>query len=492
MDNKVEQLIVEVLDLTPDIYDHLVMRAITFSRRYYRRLKRYSGDPLIVHPLSSAINAANLGLDVNSVITAILHHTHSHLGEKETQSLLKDIEQEFGEDVVELFKQYVLLNEATKGREVQSKILAKYLIGHMGDIRPLLIKLADIQDNVKTLKFLPEEKRVGKTNKIFNLWSPIAEYLDLGQLKKEIETRAFESSKPEDHTATLAFLKAKGITSKLLSKYESELTQQSRELLEYNPKIFGRIKSPYSMYKKTKKYAKEGLGTSIGVLTDLIALTIICKTKEDCQLMSMYLIESFDMEDIDDYIIKPKPNGFSGIHIILRLPHISKLTIEVQIQTEEMYYVNTYGPASHIAYKASKQRFASTASGYEWVEELHTSINAHRNESKEERNIPIDIAFFKKEIFTFTPKGQIIELPKGAILLDFAYRIHTEIGDSAVSGTINGKPAKLSSELSSGDMVEVRTDRSKTTQNAQWLDKVKTNTARGAIAKGKLQKIVGK
>jgi GTP pyrophosphokinase len=187
----------------------------------------------------------------------------------------------------------------------------------------------------------------------------------------------------------------------------------------------------------------------------------------------------------DDYIMQPKPNGYRAIQGPIKFPDICEdLEVEVQIMTHEMYYCNTYGPASHIAYKASKRRFAQATDKFDWIKELHAAINEHINKRETERSLPIHCEIFENRTFVFTPKGKIIELEKGCTALDFAYAVHTQIGYSAVGAKINGRAAGLDTKLETGDIVEIKTQNNKKYPSENSLKYVKSRRARTKIYQG--------
>jgi GTP pyrophosphokinase len=346
--------------------------------------------------------------------------------------------------------------------------------------------LADVSHNSETLNALEEEKRTTIIKKILNIYGPLAEYLNLNLLKKKVEENAFKAYKPEEYEAIKKKLENINISQELLEKYLTKLMDYAFKF-EYKPKIEGRIKNKYSIYTKLKKYEKEFQKPKISILTDLLAFRIITRTENDCYKFLEKLMDLGDLnyDKFEDYIMQPKPNGYRAIQGPIKFKDVSeKLEVEVQIMTYEMYYYNTYGPASHIAYKASKRRFAEATNKFNWIEDLHKSINEHINKREEKRSIPICCDIFENRTFVFTPKGKIVELEKGCTALDFAYTVHTQVGYSAVGSKINGKAAALNTKLKTGDIVEIKTQNNKKYPNENSLKDVTTRRARTKIYQG--------
>lgn len=479
------QLKREILENSPDIYEFLVVKAISFSENIHMNDVRFSGEPFIIHSLNVARNCALMELDTNSIIVAILHQTLSKRfrSEDEIKDIYIQIENIFGTDVVELLNKVIQINDATKmHRKTDFNVLKKYMFSGVKDIRPTLIKLADILDDAQTLDFIPEDKKAGFVDKIFNVYGPLAEYLNLGEVKRIIEENAFRISQAEEYFRIKQLLIDERIDQNLKDNYLNYISKKLK-IQKYSPKILGRVKGPYSIYNKLHKYEKEGKGKALSNIRDLIAFTIIVKNETDCYEICHQLqnICQNDPDEFDDYILLPKPNGYRALHLSLKVHEISNLWIEVQILTSEMYYTNTYGPASHIAYKAALKRFTQATSQFNWVENIHKEIEKHINLRETNRSIPISGDVFKNQIFVQTPNGKIIELEIGATVIDFAYKIHTEIGNSAVSGRVDDKPVKLSHILNTGDIVEVVTRKGKSKPDIQWLEFAVSNSTRRTI-----------
>ena len=480
-----DQIIKEIFDKVPDKFEDLVKKAISFAETIHKNRKRENGEDWILHSLNVALSCSEMRADTNTIIAALLHDFSDFDTEEKTQNE-KYVIEEFGEDVFNIISSNRKINKATACEETDYSVITKYILKNSSDIRPVLIKLADVNHNSESLEILEEEDRATVIRKIFNIYGPLAEYLNLNVLKKRIEENAFKAYKPEECKRIEDKLKNIGISEKLLNQYLERLNEYAAKF-EYKPQIEGRIKSKYSIYNKLKKYEKERIDLKILRLKDLLAFRIITKTEDDCYKFLEKLMDSAELnyDLFDDYIMQPKPNGYRALQSPLKFTDISKdLEVEVQIMTHEMYYYNTYGPASHVAYKASKRRLTKASNKFNWVENLHKAIDEQINKRETERSISIHCDIFANRTFVFTPKGKIIELKNGCTALDFAYAIHTQVGYSAIGSQINGRAASLDTELKTGDIVEIKTQRNKKYPNVKSLQYVKSRRARTKIYQG--------
>ncbi len=398
------------------------------------------------HMLGTALVVTQMGFDATTTIAAMLHDT--------------DIYPEFDESVQALVKGVRMIEATTKNEDTKDEIITKYILNNAKDLRSVIIKLASVLDKLRNPDLINEGFKKTYFKQAQSIYSEIAEYLDFGSLKTEIDERAFELTQPVEYQAIDERYKENGINTKLLNKYLDFLKSKTEIP---GVEIYGRIKSKYSVYNKLKKYEKEWKTPNIRAIDDLVAFRCITDSTNSCYKVLEKLMDFGDLniEKFDDYISNPKPNGYMAIHSLVKFPDISDLEIEVQILTKDMHNTNTYGQASHIAYKASKSRYANPTDKYGWVEDVHKGIEENIRNRKTAKNTPIEVKLFLEDIFAFTPKGEIIPLSKGDTVLDFAYRVHSQIGDSAVAAKINNKAAKLGQMLETGDMVEVKTQKDK-------------------------------
>lgn len=487
------KLIEELKKYIPDTFEKHVLSAINFAKVIHGSHKRYSGEDYDIHSLNVALNVAKLKMDTDSIISAILHQsiTSKLFTTPEIEEIKNQIEENYGSNVLYLVEQVESVNNATKyNKDLNTTVLNRYLIGSSKDIRPLMIKICDTLDDIRTVEYLDKPKIKSFCKKVLDVYSPLSEYLNLSKIKKELDETAFKNLNPEMFQTIDDLLTRNNINENLIDRYIDYLNTLV-DILGYKPKIIGRLKSRYSTYLKLSKYLKEGKGTNLSSIKDILAFSIITKNEKDCYEISE-AIKSLTDEDpsqFDDYITKPKPNGYRAIQINTKAIEVSELNVEIHVLTLEMYHYNTYGPASHIAYKASKSRFASKADSLNWVEEIQKSIEKHINERETKRSIPIDGSVFANKLFVFTPKGQIIELDKGSSCIDFAYRIHTSIGHSAVMAMVNGKPKSLTHTLNTGDIVDITTQKGKNSPDPEWLKHIKSTSTRYKITKRLKEKL---
>ncbi len=468
----------DILEKVSSIFKDDVSAAIKYADKIHSNQKRYDGEPLITHILRTARLAIENNFDTNTIISAILHQVPLNTENK------KYITKNFGTEVIQILEKIEDIRKCTETTETPDEIIIKYILSSSKDLRPVIIKILDTLDDIKTIESVPECEKKISLHKALSIYSVLAEYLNLDHLKKEIEENAFREYLPTEYESISRKMEEANINKDLLNRYKDKLENIVKPL-HFKKRVEGRVKGKYSIYNKLKKYEKEWIDPRIDRVDDLIAFRIITDTEDSCFLILEKLMDNGepDYDLFDDYISNPKPNGYQAIQFPIKFTDISNLEIEVQIMTEDMYYYNTYGPASHIAYKASKSRYAKPSNEYDWVEEIHKQMQQNRKEIHNKKDLPIKCNIFEDEVFIFTPKGKILDLNKGDTVLDFAFKLHTQIGNSAVSAEVNGKAAKLSSVLATGDVVEIKTDKSKKYQKTEALRYVNSLTSKFKIRK---------
>ncbi len=424
------------------------------------------------HMLGTALIVAQLGFDATTIIAAMLHDT--------------DLYPKYNESVQNLVKGVRIIEATTKNEDTKDEIITKYILNNANDLRSVIIKLASVLDKVRNPDLVNEGYKKIYFKQAQSIYSEIAEYLDLGVIKTEIDERVFKITQPIEYTAIDNRYKEYGLGDAILKRYLHLLQEKTKDL---DINVFGRIKSRYSVYNKLKKYEKEWKSPNIKTISDLVAFRCITKNTDDCFNILEKIMDSgeLNIDLFDDYISNPKPNGYMAIHSIAKFPEISDLDIEVQILTEQMHNTNTYGNASHIAYKASKSRYANPSDKYGWVKEVHDGIQKNLLDRNNQIDIPIKVNLFQEDIFAFTPKGEIIPLSQGDTALDFAYRIHSQIGNSAVAAKINGKAGKLNQVLRTGDLVEIKTQKDKKCHDVGAIQYVNSNSSKNRILKSILK-----
>ncbi len=443
-----------------------IKKAYDMAKDFYGGEKRNSGEAYLSHPVWVAKLVAQLNVGEEAVIAALLHESIAYGIE------LEKIAEEFGDEVALLVDGLTEVRKKTGGVEVQQdnvEIFRRFLFSSVDDVRVLIIRLSDKLHDGLTIDGLSKKEQKDYAQRVLGIYSPIAEYVGLHFFKRKLDDIAFKAINPEMATKMEALIETrKNDEIKALALVKSEI----EEMLKINNlnkyEIQGRIKSLYSTYLKIKSKGEDRVKDRVGIriLTESIA---------DCYniLGLLHAKYKYLPEEFNDYISDPKPNGYRSLQTTLNWK--GKITLEVQIRTFKMHEFNEFGPASHIAYKMRDEKKQS-GQGYEWVKEL---INWQRDD-KNVNTYKINV--LSNFVYVSTPKGDIIQLPKGATALDFAYRIHTEIGDHCMGVKINNKMGKISTVLASGDVVEIMTN-NKVNVNKNWLELVTTRWAKEHIRK---------
>ena len=455
--------IVNSLNSLPD--RELVSRAYVFAREAHEGQLRYSGEPYITHPLAVAGILTEQHADAKTIAAGLLHDCL-----EENHGVRECLKKEFGPEIFFLVEGVTRLGHLKyKGAERHAESLRKLFIATAKDIRVLLIRLADRLHNVRTLAAVPEEKRLRIAVETIEIYAPLANRLCMGQLKEELEDGAFPFTLPEEHTLVKKLLKEKRReTQPRLEKMYRALARSLAVAGMKNFSIDYRAKGLYSLYKKLLRYKMD-----IEKVYDLIALRVIVESISDCYqaLGIVHMLWKPAPERIKDYIATPKPNGYQSIHTSV---FVGDGTVaEVQIRTADMHREAEYGVSSHMAYKERdmSKRLA-------WIDELLKLQREYKENEEFLENLKMD--FFQDRIFVFTPKGDVVELPEGASVLDFAFCIHSDIGMHASAATVSGKYSPLDYKLKSGDIVKIETKKTSRPSH-KWLDYVKTSMARKHI-----------
>ncbi len=471
----------QVKELSPREFLPLISKGITLAKKYHKNQKRFSGEPYVNHSLRIAITLGQMGMDANTMIAGLLHNSITNSPEKE-EEISKEIEEKFGTDVITLVKLYNNISKATTSKDTEYEIITKFILNNAKDLRPVLLKLADTLDNVRTINHMPQDRLNSKIHKIINIYAPLAEYLNLDTLKKELEEKALEIYRPAEYTMIKNKLEESSITPGMKYKYVTYLDALLKDIRPM-PSVYGRVKSIYSIYNKQKKQLKEDGSVDISNIRDLIAFRAITNSAENCFNVLEKIMDKGDIltEEFDDYITHPKPNGYMALQGPIVLNEVAPIVIEIQIMTHDMYYTNTYGPASHIAYKESKSRYASPTDKYSWVEQVHKEINKHITLRESNMSNPILVDIFPENVFAFTPKGKILQLDKGDTIVDFAFKVHTDVGYRMVSGKVNGKAEKIDYKVKTGDTIEIKTQVGKKSVKQEWIKYANSHSTRSKI-----------
>ncbi len=460
-----------------------IKRAVKMASEAHEGQFRKTGEPYIIHPMAVKKILEDWGMDEDTVIAGILHDTV-----EDTSLTLNDIKKEFGESVAFLVDGVTKLSTARNGmRDIDSYLpqtkdnFLRLLIALGDDIRVLIIKLADRLHNLRTLSALPPDKQKKIAKESLEVFAPLADRLNMGLLRVEMADLAFKYVDPKRYAYLENLIKTHNKeASKSLQKIEKEVSALlKKEKIDF--RISGRVKSVYSLHKKMAKHNQ-----NINEIYDLTALRIIVNDITDCYLV-LGLIHSLytPMEGrIKDYIAMPKQNGYQSIHttVITKDKHI----VEFQIRTKEMHEFAERGLAASFYYNEQKLtenykkgKIEHLPTNLLWITELQATA-ARLREGKKVDLKKLKLNLFADRIFVYTPKGDILDLPKGALPLDFAYRLHSEIGDHVMGVKINGKMASLSTKLQHGDVVEILTSKNQIPKTS-WLEKIITPHARSKI-----------
>ena len=461
----------------------IISKAYKFAEKAHSGQKRKSGEPYFNHVLATADILYSWNMDDETISAGLLHDVV-----EDTNIKLEEIKKEFGEEIAFLVDGVSKLGKFKyRGVKEKAENMRKLILAISEDLRVVFIKLADRLHNMRTLNYLPKEKQKRIALETDEIYAPIAYRLGMHNLAGELHDLAFPYLYPEEY---------KWMLNNVSDKYE-ERTEYLKKiapilkefLLKNNVKIINfdfRAKRWSSLYKKLLVYDMD-----IEKIYDLVALRIIVPTVSDCYTVLGLVHELWPPLPgrIKDYIAVPKPNGYRSLHTTVLGPQDKK--IEIQIRTPEMHYENEFGVASHWLYKMQKyqkENINTFVKELEWVKQLRSwQEEIQKTVSPSEFLKSLKIDFFKDRIYVITPKGDVIDLPKDATPVDFAYHIHSEIGDTCVGAKVNDKLVPLDYKLKSGDVVEILTQKNKK-PSEDWLNFVKTSLARERIKSALKQK----
>ena len=473
MNNGIEKLLF-ILEKSGKNYDLLKIRqAYMIADELHAGQFRNSGEAYISHPIAVAEIAAGLGLDTDSICAALLHDTVEDCAEKVN---LDEIKRRFGPVVAELVDGLTkLVNIPFADKEEQSvENLRKMLLAMSRDIRVIFIKLCDRLHNMRTLDAKPEHKRRITALETMNVYAPLAHRLGMQRIKHELENLSLSYLDPIGYNEVYNDIERKyGINRNFLEKARGQIADK---LTEYNIhfQLEGRVKSVYSIYKKMYNQNK-----SFDEIYDFYALRIIVDTELECYTALGIIHDMFRSMPgrFKDYISTPKPNLYRSLHttVIGR----DGIPFEVQIRTWEMHHVAEYGIAAHWKYKSGEESGGDIDKKLEWVANLVETEEDTHDPDEFMRALKIDI--FQDETFVFTPKGDVIALPQGSTVIDFAYNIHSQVGNKMIGGKINGMIVPIDRVLQNGEIVEIITSGQSRGPSRDWLKIVKTSEAKNKI-----------
>ena len=457
-----------------------IKQAIEVATKAHEGQTRKTGEPYIIHPLAVQKILEEWNMDEDTIIAGILHDTV-----EDTDLTLDDIEKQFGKDVAFLVNGVTKLSKARSGMQDLNKYLPqtgdnllKLLIATGQDIRVLIIKLADRLHNLRTLSALPPEKQQKIARESLEVFAPLADRLQMGHVRVEIEETSFYylDRRRYEYLKNLTKERLEKADKKLKSAQAAVEAALQKEGIKYE--CDGRVKSIYSLHKKLAKYNQD-----IDRIYDIIALRFIVEDVTTCYLVLGISHSLFSPMDgrVKDYIAMPKQNGYQSLHTTVITP--DKQVVEFQIRTREMHNYAERGLAATFFYNEQKLTSAYTEGRVSklptnliWIKELQeTAAKLSSGEKVDTKKLKLNL--FADKIFVYTPKGDIIDLPDGSMPLDFAYRLHSEIGAACVGAIVNGKMVNLNTKLKQGDIVEIITAKH-SKPNPGWLEKVASSHAR--------------
>ncbi len=457
-----------------------VARAVEMAKKAHEGQFRKTGEPYIIHPMAVKKILEEWGMDEDTIIAGILHDTV-----EDTDLTLADIKAEFGESVAFLVDGVTKLSTARTGmRDIDTYLpetrdnFLRLMIALGDDIRVLIIKLADRLHNLRTLSALPPDKQKKIAKETLEVFAPLADRLNMGLLRVEMADLSFKYVDPKRYDYLKDLIeKYNKSAAKSLKKIEDEISEAfKKEKIKFE--LSGRVKSVYSLHKKLAKHNQ-----NINEIYDLIALRVIVEDITDCYL-ALGIIHSLYTPmggRIKDYIAMPKQNGYQSLHTTVITK--DKRVVEFQIRTKEMHEYAERGLAASFYYNEQKVtenykkgKIEHLPTNLLWITELQMTA-AKLREGKKVDYKKLKLNLFADKIFVYTPKGDIIDLPKGSLPLDFAYRLHSEIGDHVIGVKINGKMSNLNKKLEQGDIVEILTSKNQTPKSS-WLGKIFTSHAR--------------
>jgi len=484
-----------------------IEKAYEFSKKAHEGHLRYSGEPYFTHPAATAKILAEYGMDATTVAAGLLHDAI-----EDARASRAEVEKEFGKEVLFIVDGVTKLGVPKyRGTERHAESLRRLLVATASDIRVLIVKLADRKNNVQTLQYVPEEKRKRIALETLEIYAPIADRLGMGRMKRNLEDASFPYVDPDAaaHTAEMLKLKTKE-TEDGLAKVQKEIQRElaEKDMVHFRTDI--RMKGLWSLHQKLKRKHDD-----ITLIHDIAALRIIVPELENCYavLGAVHALYKPLPGEFKDYIAFPKPNGYQSLHTTVVTPEAG--IVEIQIRTEDMHRDAQFGIASHMSYKQlgkgieklgkEEQKSRFSALSFSWVRSLIPSLMKFPKKEmgvKNDLKVPPWLAelaeahtevarsdefveglkedFFSHRVFVFTPKGDVIDLPTESTPIDFAYAIHSDLGDHLQGAKVNGKLVSFDTKLSNGDVVEI-VRRDAAHPSAKWLEIARTSLARRHI-----------
>ena len=452
----------------PDADFSLIDKAVDYANKKHAAQKRKDGSPYIIHPLAVAQIVTEMGLDMDAILGALLHDCI-----EDTDASHEEIEKLFGPTVAELVEGVTKLTRAdfSSREQAQMENLRKMFMAMSKDIRVVLIKIADRLHNIRTMQYQSPEKQIAKCQETMDIYAPLAHRLGMQKVKWELEDTSLKYLAPKEYNEITAYLQEhKDQDESFMRTIQEKITQRLTAMGIHNT-TYGRIKHVYSIYRKMQAQGKR-----MDELYDIYAFRVIVDSIPDCYNVLGHIHDLFNLIPgrFKDYISTPKPNMYQSLHTTVI--GSQGIPFEVQIRTWEMHETAEYGIAAHWKYKQGTG--SGTEKDFEWVRRL---LESQQDADAEEYVQSLKIDMFDDEVFVFTPKGRIVSLPSGSTPIDFAYAIHSGVGNAMVGAKVNNRIANIDTKLKNGDIVEVITSKAAKGPSRDWLNICQSNQARTKI-----------
>ena len=446
----------------------LIDKAVDYANKKHAAQKRKDGSPYIIHPLAVAQIVTEMGLDMDAILGALLHDCI-----EDTDASHEEIEKLFGPTVAELVEGVTKLTRAdfSSREQAQMENLRKMFMAMSKDIRVVLIKIADRLHNIRTMQYQSPAKQISKCQETMDIYAPLAHRLGMQKIKWELEDTSLKYLAPKEYNEITAYLQEhKEQDESFMRTIQEKITQRLTAMGIHNT-TYGRIKHVYSIYRKM-----QAQGKTMDELYDIYAFRVIVDSIPDCYNVLGHIHDLFNLIPgrFKDYISTPKPNMYQSLHTTVI--GSQGIPFEVQIRTWEMHETAEYGIAAHWKYKQGTG--SGSEKDFEWVRRL---LESQQDSDAEEYVQSLKIDMFDDEVFVFTPKGRIVSLPSGSTPIDFAYAIHSGVGNAMVGAKVNGRIANIDTKLKNGDIVEVITSKGAKGPSRDWLNICQSNQARTKI-----------
>jgi GTP pyrophosphokinase len=446
----------------------LIDKAVEYANVKHKFQKRKDGSPYIIHPLAVASIVSEMGLDTDAILGALLHDCI-----EDTDASHDDIAKLFGETVAELVEGVTKLTRAnfSSSEQEQMENLRKMFMAMSKDIRVVLIKIADRLHNMRTMQYQTPAKQILKCRETMDIYAPLAHRLGMQKIKWELEDISLRYLAPNEYDAIMSYLQAHKEQDQAFMNTIQTTIGRRLDAVGISNTAYGRIKHVYSIYRKMQTQGK-----TMDELYDLYAFRVIVDTIPDCYNVLGHIHDLFNLVPgrFKDYISTPKPNMYQSLHTTVI--GSQGIPFEVQIRTWDMHETAEYGIAAHWKYKQGSG--GGEEKDFEWVRRL---LESQQDTDAEDYVHSLKIDMFDDEVFVFTPKGRIMGLPAGSTSIDFAYAIHSGVGNSMIGAKVNGRIASIDTPLQNGDIVEILTSKSAKGPSRDWLNICKSNQARTKI-----------